>query len=207
MSPRSSQAGVGGRGERRILGYSYERQTLHTTRFVEQGSQYEQELGVARGRRCRRVKAVHPRPATCGEIRFTPAPGPAGVRHIYAITTMHGQITRRQLVATYRAPSEPEPSKVPSLRVRRLANGLSISWSGSRAAIRAAMPVAYNVDVNLTDGRRLLAVVGRGHHHVTIPNVDSAVGARVLVGPMRNDDTQGRTRAVTLRPRARAASG
>ena len=67
--------------------------------------------------------------------------------------------------------------------------------------------VAYNVDVNPTDGRRLLAVVGRGHHHVTIPNVDFAVGARVLVGPMRNDDTQGRTRAVTLRPRARAASG
>jgi hypothetical protein len=70
---------------------------------------------------------------------------------------MRGDITRKQLDATYHAPAEPEPSKDPG--PRRVPNGLSISWGNSHAKIRAAMPAAYDVDVNLSDGRRLLNVV------------------------------------------------
>lgn len=199
-------AGVGGRGERRILGYAYERQPLHTTRFVEVGSKYEQELGAAKGTLCKGAKKSTPNPPQCGELRFTPAPGPAGVRHIYAITTMNGEITREQLVASYRAPVEPEPSIVPALRVRRAGGSIVISWRHSHASIRAATPIDYDVDINLSDGRKLLDVIGRTKDQVTVPDVPSAVGVQVRVAAVRGDDTQGRTRVVTLRPGATVAS-
>ncbi len=200
------QAGVGGSGEQRILGYSYQPQAMHTTRFVEEGGKYEQELGVAKGGPCKGERDIHPNPAVCGQLRFTPAPGPAGVRHIYAVTTMNGEETRRELVATYDAPSEPEPTEVPHEMVKRLPDALSISWAGSGAKIRAAMPVDYDVDVNLTDGRRLLFVLRRGMDHVTIPGVGTHVGARVMISPVREDETLGKTRAVTLTVAAAQAS-
>jgi hypothetical protein len=205
--PPIVEAGVGGRGEKRILAYSYQRQPLHTTRFVEEGAKYEQELGVARGRPCRGVTAIHPRRPTCGQIHFTPAAGPRGVRHIYALTTMGGEITRKQLVATYHAPPEPEPSEVPRLTVRRVSNGIKISWGRSKAKIRAAMPVDYNVDVNLSDGRRVLRVVRSTRQQITLPNVGSNVGGRVMLAAMRNDDTQGKTRTVKFAPHRGASSG
>jgi hypothetical protein len=205
--PPIVEAGVGGRGEKRILAYSYQRQPLHTTRFVEEGAKYEQELGVARGRPCRGVTAIHPRRPTCGQIHFTPAAGPRGVRHIYALTTMGGEITRKQLVATYHAPPEPEPSEVPRLTVRRVSNGIKISWGRSKAKIRAAMPVDYNVDVNLSDGRRVLRVVRSTRQQITLPNVGSTVGGRVMLAAMRNDDTQGKTRTVKFAPHRGASSG
>ncbi|MBV9798247.1 MAG: hypothetical protein JO039_09400, partial [Solirubrobacterales bacterium] len=76
----------------------------------------------------------------------------------------------------------------------------------SHSQITAARPVDYDVDVNLTDGRRLLFVLRRGDDHVTVPDVASGVGARVMISPVRKDDTQGKTRAVTLTVGAAAAS-
>jgi hypothetical protein len=74
------------------------------------------------------------------------------------------------------------------------------------AKIRAAMPVDYNVDVNLSDGRRLLSVVKSTTHHITIPNVGSTVSGSVVVAAMRSDDTQGKTRTVKFAPRRGATS-
>jgi hypothetical protein len=200
------QAGVGGSGEHRILGYSYQPQPDHTARFVEEGAKYEHELGRAEGKPCKGVKKIHPDPGLCGQIHFTPAPGPAGVRHIYAVVTMNGVETRRELVATYDAPPEPEPSKVPHLRVHRVPGALQISWDDSHAAIRAARPVDYDVDVNLTDGRKLLYVLRSNTDHVTVPDVASDVGARVMVSPVRSDDTVGRTQSLTIEVGAAQAS-
>jgi hypothetical protein len=200
------EAGVGGHGEHRILGYSYQRQPLHRTRFVEQGSKYEQELGVAAGRPCKGIKAIHPDPSHCGEIHFTPAPGPRGTRHIYAITTMNGEITRKELVASYDAPTEPEPSMVPEVAVRREGAALKISWRGSHGAIRAARPMDYDVDINLSDGRKLLDILGKSKREVIVSNVPVDVGARVRVAAVRSDDTEGHSRAVSLAPGAQEAS-
>jgi hypothetical protein len=200
------EASVLGRGEHRILRYVYQRQPQHATRFVEEGSKYEQELGVPKGGPCKGVKPIHPDPPHCGEIHFTPAPGPAGVRHIYEITTMNGEETRRQLVATYEAPVEPEPSIVPLLIVRRESGALKISWDKSKATIRAAMPMDYDVDIDLTDGRKLLDVIGRTKDQVVVPNVTPDVGASVRVAALRRDDTQGLTRVVKLAPGASEAA-
>src|SRR5207248_660931 len=80
-------AGVGGKGEHRILGYAYEPQPLHATRFVEARPTYEQERGAAAAKPCKGVKPAQPSAPHCTEMHFTPAPAPAGARHIYAITT------------------------------------------------------------------------------------------------------------------------
>ncbi len=197
--------GVGGSGEHRTLGYVYQPQALHTTRFVEDGAKYEQDLGTANGGRCKLVQYIHPDPPRCGDISFTPAPGPAGVRHIYAITSMNGEVTDKQLVATYDAPAEPEPSMVPDLIVQRVADGITISFKPSHAPIAAAKPIDYNVDVNLTDGRELLDVLHSGDDKVTIPDIASTVGARVRVAAMREDDTQGNMRTVVLAAGAKRA--
>jgi hypothetical protein len=122
------------------------------------------------------------------------------VRHIYAITTMNGEITSRQLVASYRAPAEPEPSMVPALIAQRVGSGVQISWGASHAPVRFALPTAYDVDVNISDGRRLLDVMSGSSHQVTIPNVARNLQVKVAVGAVRRDDTQGPMRSVTLPP-------
>jgi hypothetical protein len=181
------------------LGYSYQPDPQHSTRFVERGANYEQELGPARGAPCPGTANQHPRPL-CGEIHFSPAPGPGGHRRIYAITTMNGEITEDQLVATYTAPREPEPSRVPKLIVQRVGRSVRITWGTSRAPIAAARPMVYDVDVNISDGRRLLDVTRRSVHHVTIPNVGRGLRVTVRVAGVREDDTQGPMRTVILRP-------
>jgi hypothetical protein len=199
-------AGVGGEGEHRVLGYSYQPEADHSTRFVEEGANYEQELGVARGKPCGFVKHIHPDPPACGDIYFTPAPGPAGTRHIYAVTTMNGEETDKQLVATYDAPREPEPREIPELDVRRVRAGISVRFKPSKAPIRAAKPIDYNVDINLSDGRKLLDVLPSRDHEVIVRDVPASVAARITVAPMREDDSQGRMRTVELSPGAPAAS-
>jgi hypothetical protein len=181
------------------LGYSYQSDPQHVTRFVERGANYEQELGLASGGPCQASAGDSSHPL-CGQIDFTPAPGPAGERKIYAITTMNGEITDMQLVATYDAPVEPEPSEVPDLIVRRADGAVDISWGASHAPEAAARPMVYDVDVNVSDGRKLLDVAVSSDHHATVPDVARDLRVIVHVAAVREDDTQGAMRTVTLEP-------
>jgi hypothetical protein len=92
------------------------------------------------------------------------------------------------------------------LTVRREGDALKITWTKSTAPIRAAMPMDYDVDINLTDGRKLLDVIGKTKDEVVVPDVPTDVGAQVTVAAVRSDDTQGRSHVVTLAPSATAAS-
>ncbi len=197
--PLTLTAGVGGSGFKRVLSYSYQAEPLHSTRFVEDGASYEQELGPAAGKPCPPSPGdkMHPH---CGEIHFTPAAGPAGVRHIYAITTMNGEITNKELVASYTVATEPEPSMVPNLTLRRIGSSVTITWKGSTTADPDAKPMDYNVDINLSDGRELLDVTPNSDHAVTIANVDPQTSVQVSVAAVRQDDTEGRMRILTLAP-------
>ena len=142
-----------------------------------------------------------PYPALCGlDSDFTPAPGPAGARHIYAVTTMHGEITRRQLVATYYAPPEPEPSEVPMLQVRRIGNEIEIRWDDSHAPIAAAKPIDYDVDIVTMDGRRMVDVMSKHADVVFVHDFPGSDGAQVRLSAVREDETLGRARVVTLEP-------
>jgi hypothetical protein len=197
--PATILAGVGGHALHHILGYSYQPDPQHSIRFVEQGAHYEQELGPAAGQACPADAGDSSRPL-CGRIEFTPAPGPRGERRIFAITTMNGQITSKQLVATYDAPVEPEPSEVPAMKVQRTAGGLRISWAPSHAPMPASRPMVYDVDVNLSDGRKLLVVVRSFDHDATIADVPADVKATVTVAAVRSDETQSKERTVALEP-------
>jgi hypothetical protein len=197
--PPELTAGVGGSGFKRVLSYSYKGEALHSTRFVEDGANYEQELGPAAGKPCPPSPGdtMHP---LCGEIHFTPAPGPAGVRDIWALTTMNGEITSKQLVASYKVGTEPEPSEVPTLRLQRVGNSVRITWKGSNTTDPDAKPIDYNVDINVSDGRALLDVNPSADHTATVPNVDPGTSVQVRVAALRGDDTQGTMRTVTLAP-------
>jgi hypothetical protein len=202
--PPEFRAQVRGSHFERVLRYSYRSDPLHATRFVEVGAKYEQELGPAGRRRC--PASEHGSLPFCGKVHFTPAAGPPGLRHIYAITTMNGEIVHKQLIATYHAPAEPEPSIVPGLRIQRRGNTLAVTWKRSTAPEKAARAIQYNVDINLSDGRRLLDPASASDRTVTVPDVNPQTAAQVSVSPMRSDDTQGRTRTVSLRPGAKRAS-
>jgi hypothetical protein len=197
--PPTVLAGVSPGRFRLTLGYSYRPDPQHVTRFVERGGNYEQELGPAGGGPCQASAGDSSHPL-CGQIDFTPAAGPGGERKIYAITTMNGEITDMQLVATYDAPPEPEPSEVPDLIVRRADGAVDISWGASEAPEAVARPRVYDVDVNISDGRRLLDVMVNSDHHVTVHDVNPDLRVTVHVAAVRADDTQGAMRTVTLQP-------
>jgi hypothetical protein len=113
---------------------------------------------------------------------------------------MNGEITSKQLVATYDSPAEPKPSEVPAMKVQRTSTGLRISWAPSHAPMAEARPMVYDIDVNLSDGRKLLVVVRSFDHDATIADVGADVQARVTVAAVRSDEQQGKQRTVTLKP-------
>jgi hypothetical protein len=113
---------------------------------------------------------------------------------------MNGEITDMQLVATYHAAAEPEPSEVPRLVLDRVSGGVRISWAASHAPIAAARPMIYDIDVNVSDGRRLLDETHRGDDHVFVPGIARNLRVTVRVAGVRRDDTQGAMRTVTLAP-------
>jgi hypothetical protein len=191
--PPSIQAGVGTSANRfkRILGYSYQPDPTHSIAFVERSGSAQRTLGLAAGVPCPGTAAIRPRPL-CGRLRFAAGPGPAGPRAIYALVSdSQGAPTEDQLVARYNAPVEPEPSRVPKLAVRREGETLQIGWTGSSTPDPLAKPVAYDVDVNLSDGRKLLVVVGSNARTASVPAVEAQTSAAVAVAAVRSDDTQG----------------
>lgn len=60
--------------------------------------------------------------------------------------------------------------------------------------------MVYDIDVNLSDGRKLLVVVRSFDHDATVADVSTDVQAKVTVAAVRSDETQGKQRTVTLKP-------
>jgi hypothetical protein len=198
--PPAIDAGVGTDGDRfeRVLGYSYQPDPTHSIVFVERVGDVERDLGPARGAPCPETAALDPRPL-CGELRFTPGAGPTGPRSIYALVSdSQGVPSEEQRVAGYDAPGEPEPSRVPSLTVRRSGEALDVDWTHSSTPDPAARPVRYDVDIKLSDGRELLTVVRGDEHVASVPEVEAGTSAKVTVTAVRDDDTHGASSTLSL---------
>lgn len=60
--------------------------------------------------------------------------------------------------------------------------------------------MVYDIDVNLSDGRKLLVVVRSFDHDATIADVSADLQAKVTVAAVRSDETQGKERTLTLKP-------
>jgi hypothetical protein len=203
--PPTILAGVGGTGVKRTLGYAYQDGPGYTITFYEYGPDYEQELGVATGTACQGDSDMSPAPI-CGSIPFTPDETPeAGQHQIIAVVTNSdtGETVEVLNVAKYTPPAEAEPSAVTGLSASHTNGNLVINWTGSTAPLPESLPVAYNLDIDLSGGGELLDVVpvtSSNSYSVTIPNISLNAGANISVAPMRGDDTDGLSEESTLAP-------
>ena len=198
VQPDPSAAGrVLDHGSTRELEYAVESDPNHTITFVERGGNYEQELGTASGRPCLKNAPIHgKRPSnaymahpsiTCGVIVFKPAPGPAGVRNIVAVVTNHGEPVNEFKVASYDTSAEPKPTPPPDLRIIRTGTTVTITWGPSRGAYE------YDVDINLSDGTKVLDVAGARQRRVVLHGIAPQLNVNVSVSGVRVDDVSGRS--------------
>jgi hypothetical protein len=129
--PATVVARVGGRGQRRVLGYAYAVDHQEIT-FVERSDDRSEAkiLGRANGKPCRGQDdgpEGRGRPL-CGRLRFTPADGLAGTRRIYAVVTDNGIPVEERVVGTYRAAAERRPPQPRNLRLRRRGSTVIVTW-------------------------------------------------------------------------------
>jgi hypothetical protein len=191
----SAAARVIDHGSTRELQYELESDPNHTVTFVERGGNYEQELGTAKGRPCLKnapIQGKRPSNAymahpsiTCGLIAFKPAAGPAGVRNIVAVVTDHGEPVDEFKVASYQAPGEGTPAQPANLRITRQGTTVDITWD------RSAGADDYDVDITLSDGTKVVDVMGSKARHVVVNDVPQGLDVTATVRGLRGDDVQG----------------
>ncbi|HUO71261.1 MAG TPA: hypothetical protein VMU39_10825, partial [Solirubrobacteraceae bacterium] len=110
-----------------------------------------------------------------GVIRFTPSYGPGGRRQIEALIERDGLPRARVMVATYVAPAPQRPGRVTGLRISRRGAVLRASWKP------VAQTTFYLVRVTLSNGRRLVRVVGSRTRSLTLTGIAGSVRASVTV--------------------------
>lgn len=142
-------ARVSGHGVTRRLTYSVTRRPGLSVAFAERAHRVYRILGTAKG--------AH------GTLRFTPAPGSAGKRAVYAIVSEGGVARESVPVSSYRAPAPATPARVHALHVRRRGRKFSISFGGARGA------AYYLLTVHGTDGRHLVRIIRGRRHSLTLP--------------------------------------
>lgn len=199
QAPVDPPPGVGGEvagsGVDRQLKYVVEHQPGDTVTFYERGTGYEGLIGVAAGEPCLKDAPIQgERPAdsfmarpnlTCGALSFSPAPGPAGTRDIIAVVSNNGEPVGEFPVTSYTASAETLPPAPTGLTVTRNGTNVTITWNASPGAYD------YNVDVNLTDGTKVVDVPGKADRNATLTNIPTDVGVNVSVAGIRFDDVTG----------------
>jgi len=167
----SVKAHITGHGLRRRLQYSVTSRPGLSIQFAESGKRVYRVLGTAR--------------RSHGSLRFTPAPGAAGRRTIYAIVSQGGAPTERRKVASYTAPTPAIPGRAAKLTVRRVGKRFEIAF---RPALSASY---YLVRITGSDGRHLLKLTRR--RSLTVPVLGYADRITVAVTAVSTIDKHGRT--------------
>jgi hypothetical protein len=189
--------GVGGKGHKRILGYSYSPTPGQKITFVERGERALKVLGVAKPGRCEeRVEGE--RKVACGQLRFAPASGPAGKRDIIARIEQDGAPREEIKVASYTAPKERVPAKPKLVRARRAGNAVLVRWASVPGA------VSYNAVVRTSDGRRLSFSPENAKKPIRIAGVGRDITVRVSLRAVRLDGQVGRTSRLRVKATRKA---
>ena len=114
-----------------------------------------------------------------GQLRFTPAAGPAGRRTILAEVTERGLAVGPPFkVATYVAPGPPALTRPRHVTITRRAHRIQIAWDRVSAAHR------YVVRAMLADGRALVLVVPRSQRSVTVAALSGVDHGKVMVAAL-----------------------
>ncbi len=195
--PPTVVADVGGRGDRRVLGYAYAA-TGHEVTFVERGDDRSevQVLGRAAGKPCRGEKDGpddRARPH-CGRIPFSPADGGGGTRSVYAVTSNEGVAQDERLVARYRVAADRRPERPRALRLRRSGRTVVVTWRDP-AALRH-----HELRVFLGTGHQTLHVHEGARDRVVIRGVRARTPVRVVL--VARDDDLRASRGARARLRA-----
>lgn len=196
VDPNPSAVGqVIGTGSDRALQYAVETDPNLAVTFWERGQSYEQQLGTASGSTCMQNAPIQgPRPAnafmahpkiTCGVIPFSPAPGPGGTRQIVAVVTENGEPVNEFNVTTYKTTGAVLPASPTNLQITRNGSDVTITWSPSAGAYD------YDVDVNLSDGSKVLDIQGSRDRRVVVHGIPPKLGVNVTVAGLESDDVQG----------------
>ena len=133
-------AKVSGRGRKRVLTYRATARKGLVVRFFERIGRGARQIGAVKNGR--------------GKLRFQAGDGPAGTRKIVAQAEQGGMPVLQKTVASYRAPGPIVPARVRGLRLRRSGSSLVARWR------RASGAQKYLVRLDVSDGRRLLRLVG-----------------------------------------------
>jgi hypothetical protein len=198
--PPTVIAAVGGRGRHRELGYTYSSEGQEIT-FVERtpGRDEPKTIGRATGTPCPTEgdgPADRGRPL-CGRIRFTPSDGYSGTRDIWAISSNDGVAFDERIVATYQASAPRRPAKPRGVTLARRRNSVVVNWDRPAHGLGPQ----HNVDVFLSDGRRLLLEHDPGNDRAIIRLVPRGVRVRVTVTALDQDERMSRPAEARLRAR------
>jgi len=174
-------ATVSGAGRRRIVGWKLKRIPGQKVTLLEVGKDVRRVIVAD-------VTAAGSRP-------FRPARGSAGRRRIVALVEQAG-FPRAELVAgSYAAPPPLMPGRPQRLRVTRTKTNVTVSFRRHPRGFRHALYF------RLSDGRRLLRIVGRRRHALTLRKVGPRVTGTVSVRGITALNAPGRAASAKLRAR------
>lgn len=181
-----------GRG-RYALGLAFALPRGETMRlFVRGPHNREQALGRAVGRRCPQNAGVRgvPSQTLCQNLKFTPLPGPAGVRTVIGLVYRHGMPQSTLTIASFRLKKSLLP-RAPKVKLVRKSGGVAASWT------RIAGARNYVVSVAVGDGRVLSLTAT--HPSTFVSRVGRGLSVRVQVWAMERDGVVGRPGVASLR--------
>ena len=119
--PATVRAALGGKGQRRTIGYRVSGATNgQTVRFAERGAFGTRLLGAAKSSK--------------GTLRFTPTHARGARRTVIALTEKDGIVVDEVKVGTFTAPAPPKPAAPARLRAQRKDNRVTVTWKFGKGA-------------------------------------------------------------------------
>jgi hypothetical protein len=157
----SVSARVRGRGRSRVLSWKVRRIPGQRVTFAEIGKDVRNAITSTKTGR--------------GSVHFKPADGPRGSRRLVALVEQHGLPRSTLTAGSYRAPGTLRPGRPRALKAQRKRTRIVVSWRPRPSGFRHA------VYFRLSDGRRLVKVVGAKRRRVVLRGVPRRVSARIKV--------------------------
>ena len=177
----SVSARVRGRGRSRVLSWHERRIPGQRVTFAEIGKDVR--------------NAITTTGAVRGSVRFKPADGPAGRRRIVALVQQNGLPRTTLTAGSYRAPGTLRPGRPRALKAQRKRSRLVVSWRPRPSGFRHA------VYFRLSDGRRLVKVVGAKRRRLVLKGVPRRVSARIKVIGLGHANGKGPAARVSVKRR------
>jgi hypothetical protein len=172
---------VTGRGHKRFLSWNVRRIAGQRVTFAEVGKDVRNAITTTKTAR--------------GSVRFRPADGPAGRRKIIAMVQQGGQPRANLTAGSYRAPGMLKPGKPRKLTIKRSRSRLVVSWRPKPRGFRHAL------HFKLSDGRRVVRVVGAKRRSYTLKGVPRRVRATVTVTGLTAANGKGPKARASIKPR------